>query len=154
MKNRSGFTLIELMVVIGVIAILTSIATPNILAWRENAQLSSAGRQVMSAIQDVRLHAIKENSTARIEFTNPGDNFVTRKWNRGLDTWNIQTRDLPPGVQMTNNFGGGQAIFNSRGLPINPGVGFGGGTVVLNNSRGATLNVVVTPFTGNVRIEN
>ncbi len=154
MKNQYGFSLIELMVAIGVFAILASIATPGVLSWMDNARVSSASRQVMSAIQDARMHAVKENSTARIEFSETGDSYVTRKWNRGTNTWNVQTHDLPPGVQMNNNFSGSQFAYNSRGLPINPNTrAFANGTVSLNNGTGTTVRVVVNAM-GNVRIEN
>jgi type IV fimbrial biogenesis protein FimT len=148
MKTPSGFTLIELMVTISVFAILTSIATPNVLSWMDNARLSSASRQVMSAIQDARMHAVKENSRARIEFPGAGGSYVTRKWNRGTNAWNVQTHDLPPGVQLTSSFGNGTVLtYRSSGLPNQPG------NVVLTNNRGTTLRVLVN-ITGNFRIEN
>lgn len=148
MKNRSGFTLIELIVTISVFAILASIATPNILSWMSSARVSSASRQVMSVIQDARMHAIKENSRTRIEFPAAGNSYVTRKWNRGTNTWNVQTHDLPPRVSLTSAFGNGTVLaFGSNGLPNQAG------NVVLTNNRGTTLRVLVN-IMGNCRIEN
>ncbi|MFO7558044.1 MAG: prepilin-type N-terminal cleavage/methylation domain-containing protein [Desulfobacterales bacterium] len=41
-NNRSGFTLIELMIVIAIIGILAAIAVPNFIAYRNRAYCSSA----------------------------------------------------------------------------------------------------------------
>jgi prepilin-type N-terminal cleavage/methylation domain-containing protein len=53
-KNRRGFTLVEIMIVIAIIALLAAIATPNFLRARKRAQ---AGR----LMNDLRLldHAVE-----------------------------------------------------------------------------------------------
>jgi prepilin-type N-terminal cleavage/methylation domain-containing protein len=39
-KARAGFTLVELMIVVGVIALLTTIAVPNLARARDNSRLN------------------------------------------------------------------------------------------------------------------
>ncbi|MDQ1330708.1 MAG: Type secretion system protein, partial [Thermodesulfobacteriota bacterium] len=42
MRNTSGFSMLELMIVIGIIAILSAIVTPNIIGWYRAQGLRSA----------------------------------------------------------------------------------------------------------------
>jgi len=51
-KNNRGFTLIELMIVIAVIAILAAIAIPNFLKYREKAKIADAKAE-LKTIQTV-----------------------------------------------------------------------------------------------------
>lgn len=40
MKNRSGFTLLELLIAISIMGILSAIAVPNMITWRNNAKFN------------------------------------------------------------------------------------------------------------------
>lgn len=55
LKNKKGFTLIELMIVIAIIGILAAIAIPNFISYRDKAYCSAAesdAQTVMGAIAD------------------------------------------------------------------------------------------------------
>jgi prepilin-type N-terminal cleavage/methylation domain-containing protein len=45
MKNKEGFTLIELIVVIAILGILAMLIMPNIMSFTKDAQKSVAGQQ-------------------------------------------------------------------------------------------------------------
>ncbi|MBK5257497.1 MAG: prepilin-type N-terminal cleavage/methylation domain-containing protein [Vicinamibacteria bacterium] len=69
MKRRSqGFTLIEILVVIGVIAAMAAVTLPNIAGYLRSARIRSAQDQVFSAIQRARAKAITNNSQYGVVF--------------------------------------------------------------------------------------
>ena len=53
LRSEQGFTLIELVVVMLVLMILTAVAVPSYLGFRERANRSAAGANVRSAISSI-----------------------------------------------------------------------------------------------------
>ena len=76
MRKDSGFTLIELMVIIAIIAVVTAITIPNLIGWLPNHRLGTASRDILSVLQQVRLRAVKDNADAAIQFA-PGNEDYT-----------------------------------------------------------------------------
>ena len=68
--NSRGFTIIELMVVMGVFAILTAIAVPQFTALQPKFRLDGAARQVFSELMSARAKAVNENTTYTVTFPN------------------------------------------------------------------------------------
>lgn len=68
LKNRKGFTLLEVIAVIAVLAILASIAVPGFSAWLPNARLKSAARDLYSNMQLTKIEAVKSNTDYTLEF--------------------------------------------------------------------------------------
>lgn len=167
-KNRkafkSGFTLMELMVVIAIIAIVSSVSIPSMMASLPDYQLRRAARDIISLLQETKLRAVKENATAAIIFNVPGNSYtawVDNGWGGGANNWwpdtNVgevvfQQDSLPTGINFyinttfpSNTFG-----FNSRGMPAIPG-GVGG-TVYINNNKSNFRRIVVNRA-GNIRVQ-
>jgi len=65
MRN-AGFTLIELMVTIAVLAILLYVALPNFAVWMQNTQIRTAGEAILNGVQLARAEAIRRNVTVEL----------------------------------------------------------------------------------------
>ena len=76
MKKNSGFTLMEMMIVIAIIGITAAIAIPNVISYLPKHRLNGGARDVYSAMQYARLKAVKERTPVSINF-NPGANSFT-----------------------------------------------------------------------------
>ena len=72
MRNNSGFTAVELLVVIALIAILAAIAVPNFIGWLPNYRLRAATHDLYSNFQKAKLTAVKRNTNTAVRFDATG----------------------------------------------------------------------------------
>jgi prepilin-type N-terminal cleavage/methylation domain-containing protein len=70
--NNRGFTLMEMIVTLGLLAIMAAIALPATSGWRKNAQYKQAAREVVSVLRRARSVAVQQNQscTVTIDLTN------------------------------------------------------------------------------------
>ena len=68
-RVRGGFTLIELMVVIGILISLATLTAISVSKVTKDARLSKAVSQVMNALETARTLAIKEHRIVMVVFT-------------------------------------------------------------------------------------
>ncbi|GEM_PF-4341887 len=68
MKQRSGFSLLELMVVVGIILFITALALPNFIALFKSQGVSKAARMVQTAVLQTRNRAVGLGRQQRIQF--------------------------------------------------------------------------------------
>jgi type IV fimbrial biogenesis protein FimT len=114
MKKRSGFTLIELIVIIALLAILTAVGVPNYLSWLPKYRLKSAARDLYSNLQLAKMSAIKANMNCSVKYYKNPDRYTVDLINK-----TIRLSDYKSGIifKGPNNetFAVATITFNSRG---------------------------------------
>ncbi|MDJ0803077.1 MAG: GspH/FimT family protein [Desulfobacterales bacterium] len=155
MERNKGFTVLELAVVVGIVAIVSAISIPAYLSWRDDSRARGAAAAMRADFERAKMRAIRENANVRVEFA--ADN-VTYTVHTDLDSDNALDADedivartiLPPGVTFSNNFGGDDMSFSSRGIPA---AGLSdAGTVTMRSTAGREYSVIVSRF-GRIRTE-
>ncbi len=158
--RTAGFTLIELMMVIAIVAILVAIAFPPYVEWRQNAQYHEATREIASFLREARSRSISANLQFRVEF-GPGGGplfsaYGLRQGNRTNNTnWDDTTNNppvsqwipLPNGIRVTAS---SPVAFNSCGtsnaLPAEDI------TILVQNDSGKVKTHIGVTSTGRIRI--
>ncbi len=67
MRKNNGFGLLELLVAIGVMAVISAIATPSVLTWRAKVKLRSATEQFRGALQLAKSRAQRDGQTVIVK---------------------------------------------------------------------------------------
>lgn len=160
MHKKGGFTLIEMMTVIAILAILAAIAVPNYIRHRNNQQVIQAARRVYSALQSAKMSAIKDNTTIYIDFTAGSGAAGTYRvfedlngngaFDSGTDR-EMAGGQMPAGISLGNiGFSGGQAVFDSMGIPRETNGTLDSSSVQVQNP--GKCSEVQISASGNIRI--
>lgn len=140
MKGEKGFTMLEMMFSIVIMAMLAAIAVPQIISWRTDSAVSGDARVLKADFERARSVAIKDHDDVIIKFN--GTRGYTFKDSDGKE---IFTRALT-GTSITDTtLTDDVTIFDSRGRADNTGY-----VTLSNGSRDATINVSMI---GSVRIQ-
>ena len=140
-KNKAkGFTLAELMIVIALIAIMSSIASFSWMRYVNNTNLQTAARELQSDMANAKQRAVAEGVNYRITITTgtPG-NYTIEQRNAANTASTVLATKVPTengsGLRITStNHTGSIIYFFPRGTTS-------WGDVVLQNSRGSSATI-------------
>ena len=117
--------MLELMIVIGIIAILSAITVPNIIGWYQHQGLRSAVVELQSNLQLTKLAAVKQNRSCSVDINTGAGSYDIPCIGKtvSLGTYSGGVVFGGPGGETTDS----QITYTSRGFTFN------GQTVYLTN---------------------
>lgn len=139
--NKNGFTIVELIVVIGMLGLLFSVAVPMIDMNHYN--LLTAGKALRDNIKAVKYETMTEGTYVRILF----DKYSYRV----MEGSKVKNKVLMNnGIKIVQNFKDSTVTFNYNGAPLT-----GGGTVsILDEKTKKYCEITVVPSTGRILMKN
>jgi prepilin-type N-terminal cleavage/methylation domain-containing protein len=145
-NNRSGFTFVEVLLVVAIAGILATTSYAYMIGARPHAQLEAGELQLVSVLNVARKHAISEEVTTRVVFDPAGDQFWT-EWQDAAATWHQigAVEDLVEGVTFT---GGGVTLAGSEARFTPRGTLHWGGTITIVSADGETSTLTANIATG------
>jgi type IV fimbrial biogenesis protein FimT len=154
MNRQSGFTILELAVVVAIIGIAAAIAIPNMVGSISRGRVNAAARDIITTIQKARIEAVKQNQFVVVTFDADDNDVVDDSYTAYVDdgqgagvagNWNqdgsertVYTGRLAPGVTISAISLGlsvDETRFNSRAMPSSAG------PITLTDSRGYSVTI-------------
>lgn len=106
LRDKKGFTMIELLIVIAIIGVIAAIAIPNIISWIPTIRVNSAARDLVSEMQLARMKAVSERNDYVITFDTANNQYKIYDDNdndfstAGAEASELlKTVNLPSGIQ-------------------------------------------------------
>jgi general secretion pathway protein G len=146
-RGHAGYTVIEILLVLGIIGILTVIATPTFLGYYQGAQLRVAAEEVAAFLNQGRQLAIVQNRSVCVHSTSTAMHY--RQGTCAGTTWTGPGTDaagsiaVPTGITLSAT---ADPIFNYVGGNTT------GATYTITHTQSSTLVHVVVALSGRVSI--
>lgn len=87
MRKQSAFTLVELMVTIAILAIIATLAAPNLSQMLRNTKVNTSSGDILSFLQQSRTEALRLGKTVTVCGSSDGSSCLSankRNWSTGL----------------------------------------------------------------------
>lgn len=143
---KRGFTLIELMVTLSVLAILILLAVPNMSAWARNAKVRSVAEALQNDLRTAQVEAIKRSTRTVFVLTNadtdPTLGLSASPSSTGKN-WYVQVLPIANSGNTTTTRLLSNTIAAQNGVSISAG-----GSFICFNSAGRLSSAAVTGLSG------
>lgn len=139
-KTIKGFTLIEMIVVVSILSILTTIVLPNLSRWYASIKINGARRDLISDLRLIQQNTVTSQTNHSIQINAAQNKYSLVKKNDPDEI--IKTVNLPEGITISALSLMPEVTeieFNAAGAPTAIG------TITVSNYYGITKTVEVTP---------
>jgi type IV fimbrial biogenesis protein FimT len=147
--NVLGFTLMEMMVVLAVMAVVSAIAIPSFMSLLPAMRVNGAARQVMGDLMDARMEAVKQNHEFKVFFLNNHEyKILDDNDNDGIDDGGAEisrTIDIQDNYSDVTLSDTGDPIFSPKGTATALSA-----ITVQNSSGSKTVSISIA---GRVKVE-
>ncbi|OPY89060.1 MAG: hypothetical protein A4E72_01219 [Syntrophus sp. PtaU1.Bin208] len=149
--SARGFTVMELVVAMAIMAILAAIAAPNFQEFMTQRRLSGAARVIASDLMNARMQAVSQNNKVIVSLTNDHQYQIVRDVNNNqtVDTGEGgPSKDIHPDyydVTFASSSVGYNPVFHGNGTAVN-------GKITVSNSRGDQLYIKISTG-GRIKID-
>ncbi len=155
--NGNGFTLVELLIVIGIFSVLTLIALPNFFGTiLPQLRLKGAARDIITDMRYARMRAASLNKEYRITFTEAAEQYQVEQGNKssGSDLWTAEgvVRDFTDAD--TRYYHSGMDIVSVTSNPVyfKPTGSTTATSITVQNEKGNTA-VIRSSIAGRIKME-
>jgi type IV fimbrial biogenesis protein FimT len=148
--KKNGFSLLELMIVVAVMAIVTAIALPRLGNYLAERRLNGAAQTVMADLMMARQKAVSQNNQFKVFFTsNHGYTILDDDNGDGAITTGeaVEAKDIRGDYYDVTFTATADPVFSSRGTAF-------GTTVTLTSARTGGSRCVRVASTGRVKTDN
>jgi prepilin-type N-terminal cleavage/methylation domain-containing protein len=152
-RAERGFSLIEMLLVVGVVGVISAIAVPMMKNTLGDFSLSGDARALSNAVSLAKLRAAASFSQARVYIDLSGRSYHVETWQKDPAAWVTEggIRTLAPGV--TFGFGvvgtappfSQAAIVQASACVTDAGAAIGNTACILFNSRGIPVDPAGAP---------
>lgn len=119
--DEQGFSMVEILVVLSLIALLSAIAIPRLSTWGTRERAGRALNQIAADIGLARMRAVRAGNTATLAFGTTGASYTITAAGVGTTTTLLKsvnlTLDYPRMRIFTSPATATSVVYDSRGLP-------------------------------------